>query len=83
MNLSKHTYSVAKVDYRGAAAPKKVATSWPLSRHQYKHLLVREAAKKSSFLSGPALAPQSLGLVAIGTFFLTLKKKYFLSGTPV
>ena len=40
---------------------------------------VREAAKKILF-SGPATkasSPPSLGLVAIGTFFLTFKKKFF------
>ena len=44
-------------------------------------MYVREAAKKRSVLSGPATKafsnPPPLRLVAIGTFFLTLKKVFF------
>ena len=48
---------------------------------------IREAAKKVLFLVARPLrllAPPPLGLVALGTFFLTLKiSSFFLSGTPV
>ena len=43
-------------------------------------MIVFKSEKKSSFLSGPAskaFSPPPLGLVAIGTFFLTIKKNLF------
>ena len=47
---------------------------------------IREAAKKSSFLCGPAtkaFSPPPLGLVALGTFFLTLKKSSFFPASLI
>ena len=61
------------------------AVLWHRGRQRKLVTAIREAAKKS--LSGPATKAFStppLGLVVIGTFFLTLKKgNFFLSGTPV
>ena len=46
----------------------------------------KRSHNKNSFLNSPATKAFSsppLSLVAIGTFFPTLKKSVFLSGTPV